>query len=235
MATKKPTKGKQKKKKKKAPAKCRKSVAKKAKPSNKKKSKKASKKEAAKKKASKTGKGKDKPGAGSTGPKKIDWVRAERLFRVSSRYITHEEMVEHLKDRDGNPVECNVSVIHRRASKEKWSDKRRSYAVGATEEFLKYIGERFVLTKRRNMDALERVKDLMTDFLFDKNRKVACVDIRDLLAVMKAEMSYYGEADFTVQVPGKDGSGVEHVKKALLSALKGGKMTREQLRKAVTK
>lgn len=222
MATKKPKKGKPKKKAKNSPAKLKKSAKKRGKSATKK-----------KKQARKKGKG--KPGEGSTGPKFIDWPHAKRLYITSSRYITHEELVEHLKNRDGKPVECNVSNIHRRAARENWARQRKEYIAGVTEDFLKVIGERYVLTKRQNLDALSRIKDLMLEVVFDPKKKIEIVAVADILAVMKAEMAYYGEADFTVRVPEKNQSGVEHVKKALLSALKGGKMTREQLRKAVTK
>lgn len=203
-------------------AKCKTSAGKKRKPAGKK---------------AATGKvqGKANPGDGSTGPKNIDWVKARRKYNTSNRYISHEELAErYLVDTEGNKVQCNVSVVHRRAAKEKWSNARRDYIAKTTAGFLDLIGERYVLTKKDNLDNLERMKELLLEALL--GGKVEKVAVSDVLSIMKHEMSYFGEADFTVNIPGaKDQPGVEHVKKALLQALKSKKITRQQLREAVTK
>lgn len=234
MTRKKQTKAKPKRK----AAKCRKSVAKKRKPPAKKKRKPAAKKKgkaAAKKKATASPSDKDKPGKGSTGPKYVDWAAAKRKYTTSNRYINHEELAErYLVDKDGNHVQCNVSVVHRRSAKEGWSKGRRDYIIKNTADFLDLIGERYVLTKKDNLDNLGRMKELLLETLL--TGKVEKVAVSDVLSIMKHELTYFGEADFTVNVPESNKqAGVEHVKKALLSALKSKKLTRAQLRKAVAK
>jgi len=215
----------------------------------------ASKKQAAKKKtaparkrpskskgsAAKTGTrktAKGKPGEGSTGPKHIQWEMAKRLYITSSRYLTHEELLDHLKDRDGKKVECNVSVVHRRASKENWAQLRKEYIAGVTKQFLEVIGERYVLTRKASLDQLALVRETLVDAILAG--KVEKVTVNDLLNAIKTETALLEGRDESLLVRfGVDreqaSPGVEHVKKALLSALEKGKLTRQQLRDAVLK
>lgn len=227
MVTKKAAKGKQKKKAKKSHAKSKKSTAKKGKPA----------KAPSEKKIEK-----GKPGEGSTGPKHIDWEMAKRMYITCGRYITHEELIEHLLDRDGEHVECNVSVVHRRATKENWSQRRKEYIAGVTKQFLAVIGERYVLSRKASMDQIVQVRNyLIKEILAGKVERVT---VTDLLNAIKTETALFEGKDpeMLVSVQGGmrrqgagEGQGLEHVKKALLSALKEGKMSRAQLRKAATK
>lgn len=181
---------------------------------------------------------KGKPGEGSTGPKGINWEHAKRLYITSSRYMTHEDMLDHLVDADGKKIECNVSVVHRRASKEKWAQRRKEYVAGVTQQFLEAIGERYVMTRKASLDQLAAVREHLVDMIL--NGKVEKVTVTDLINSIKAETALLEGRDESLLVKfGVDQNptspGVEHVKKALLSALQGGKITREQLRDAVLK
>ena len=180
------------------------------------------------------------PGDGSTGPKGIDWPKAKRLYITNSQYMTHEDLLEHLVDQDGKKVECNVSVVHRRASKEKWAQRRKEYVAGVTQQFLEVIGERYVLTRKASLDQLALVRETIVDRILDG--KVEKVTVSDLINTIKSETALLEGRDESLLVKfqavgqqHQDSPGVEHVKKALLTALKGGKITRQQLRDAVKK